>query len=65
MGLINQGYGNHKFRMTDMEKSIADCFHLPQYSGGYEELLHSFNKAKISSTKLTEAANSVKSNAMI
>jgi len=65
MGIITRGYGNHQFRMTGVEKTIVDCFHLPQYSGGYTELLHALNKARISSTKLTEAAKAVNNIAVI
>lgn len=65
MGIVTQGYGNHQFRMTQVEKTIVDCFHLPQYSGGYPELLHALNKAKLSSTKLAEAAKAVDNIAVI
>ncbi len=65
MGIITQGYGNHQFRMTNVEKTLVDCFHLPKYSGGYPELLHALNKAKISSVKLTEAAKAVNNIAVI
>jgi len=65
MGIVTQGYGNHQFRMTQVEKTIVDCFHLPQYSGGYPELLYALNKAKLSSTKLTEAAKAVDNIAVI
>lgn len=65
MGIITQGYGNHQFRMTGVEKTIVDCFHLPQYSGGFSELLYALNKAKISSTKLTESAKAVNNIAVI
>ncbi len=65
MGIITQGYGNHQFRMTGVEKTIVDCFHLPQYSGGFSELLYALNKAKISSIKLTESAKAVNNIAVI
>ncbi len=65
VGIITQGYGNHQFRMTGVEKTIVDCFHLPQYSGGYAELLYALNKAKVSSTKLTDAAKAVNNIAVI
>jgi predicted transcriptional regulator of viral defense system len=28
------GYGNERFRITGIEKTLLDCFDLPQYSGG-------------------------------
>lgn len=51
-GIMQMGFGNERFRVTDVEKTLLDCFDLPQYSGGYEELIRAFYEAKISSTKL-------------
>ncbi len=53
-GHIKSGYGNEAFYMTDVEKTLLDCFDLPQYSGGYEELIRALFSAKPSSTKLLE-----------
>jgi len=38
-GILNEGYGNHRYSITDIEKTIVDCFDLPKYSGGYAELI--------------------------
>ncbi|MDP8269195.1 MAG: hypothetical protein P9L97_10745 [Candidatus Tenebribacter davisii] len=51
-GMIQIGRGDHKFRITDLEKTIIDCFDLPAYSGGYDELIRSFIKTKLNTTKL-------------
>lgn len=51
-GIIQEGYGNHSYKMTDIEKTITDCFDLPQYSGGYEELIRAFYQAKLDSKKM-------------
>lgn len=51
-GIILQGYGSHQYQMTDIEKTIVDCFDLPQYSGGYAELIRAFASAKLSSEKM-------------
>lgn len=51
-GIMEMGYGNEMFRITDVEKTLLDCFDLPKYSGGYEELIRAFYKAKASSVKL-------------
>lgn len=51
-GIIQMGYGVERFRITDIEKTLLDCFDLPQYSGGYEELIRAFYNAKINSSKL-------------
>ncbi len=53
-GITMLGYGNDVFRITDTEKTLLDCFDLPQYSGGYEELIRAFYHAKVSSTRLFE-----------
>ena len=51
-GITKEGYGNHRFAMTDVEKTIVDCFDLPQYSGGYAELIRAFAHAKLSAEKM-------------
>mgnify|MGYP004701885503 CR=1 FL=1 len=38
--------------MTDVEKTIVDCFDLPQYSGGYAELIRAFSVAQLSGEKM-------------
>ncbi len=51
-GIIREGFGNNQYAMTDVEKTIVDCFDLPQYSGGYAELLRAFNQASLDPSKL-------------
>ena len=51
-GIIKQGYGNHSYPITDIEKTIVDCFDLPQYAGGYAELIRAFAQARLSSEKM-------------
>lgn len=51
-GIVKEGYGNHTYPITDLEKTIIDCFDLPQYSGGYEELIRAFATAEMSADKL-------------
>ncbi len=53
-GYKTYGYGNHQYKMTDIEKTIIDCFDLPQYSGGYPEIVKAFNKAKLSAHKMVK-----------
>lgn len=38
-GITWNGYGNLRFPITDIEKTIVDCFDQPQYSSGYTELI--------------------------
>ena len=51
-GFKTEGYGNHSYRITDLEKTILDCFDLPKYSGGYPEIIKAFYNAKLNSRKL-------------
>jgi len=53
-GSMQMGYGNEAFKVTDVEKTLLDCFYLPQYSGGYAELIRAFHSAKLSSVRLLE-----------
>jgi predicted transcriptional regulator of viral defense system len=51
-GIKKEGYGNHTYLITDVGKTIVDCFDLPQYSGGYPELIRAFSEAKLQSDKM-------------
>lgn len=51
-GIQINGYGNHIYRITDVEKTIVDCFDLPQYAGEFPKLIRSFYEAKLQSSKL-------------
>lgn len=59
-GIIKEGYGNHRYAVTDVEKTLVDCFDLPQHSGGYAELIRAFNEAKLSAEKMIEYSKAVK-----
>lgn len=58
-GVVREGYGNHSYRITGVEKTLADCFDLPQYSGGYAELIRAFDTAKPDAEKLIEACKAI------
>lgn len=58
-GIEKAGYGDHSYSITDVEKTIVDCFDLPQYSGGYAELIRAFANAKLSSEKMIKYCNAV------
>ena len=58
-GVVQEGYGNHSFRITTLEKTLADCFDLPQYSGGYAELLRAFVQAPVHSPQLIAACGAI------
>ncbi|MDR1652142.1 MAG: hypothetical protein LBS01_00550 [Prevotellaceae bacterium] len=65
IGIMYDGFGNYKFPLTDIEKTIIDCFDLPQYSGGFAELIRAFYRAKASSEKLINYCNEVNNIAVI
>jgi len=51
-GYKEVGYGNHKYKITDIEKTIVDCFDLPHLAGWYQEIIKAFNKVKINQKRL-------------
>lgn len=53
-GIVKQGYGSNAFFMTDVEKTIIDCFDLPQYSGGYAELIRAVADASLDAQKMID-----------
>lgn len=59
IGFKTIGYGNHQFRITDVEKTIVDCFDLPQYGGGYFEIIKAFNNAKLSAIKMVKYCKAI------
>lgn len=58
-GVVKEGFGNQAYYITDIEKTIVDCFDLPQYSGGYAELIRAFATTKLSSSKMIEYCEAV------
>ncbi|GHU95874.1 hypothetical protein FACS1894156_6140 [Bacteroidia bacterium] len=61
-GIVFNGYGNYKYPITDIEKTVVDCFDLPKYSGGFAELIRAFYNAKLNAAKLKnycEAVNNI------
>jgi predicted transcriptional regulator of viral defense system len=65
MGIIFSGYGNYKYPVTDIEKTVVDCFDLPQYSGGFAELIRAFYQAKLNAKKLIDYCDAVDNIAVI
>lgn len=64
-GIVYNGYGNYKYPITDIEKTIVDCFDLPQYSGGYAELIRAFHRAELNTEKLISYCDAVNNVAVI
>lgn len=62
LGIIKKGFGNHQYRITDVEKTIVDCFDIPRNAGGYDNLIKAFYRAPLSAEKLIaycEAAKNI------
>jgi predicted transcriptional regulator of viral defense system len=59
LGYKLEGYGNHQYKITDIEKTIVDCFDLPQYSGSYPELIKAFYNAKLSAQKMVKYCKAI------
>jgi predicted transcriptional regulator of viral defense system len=64
-GIVYNGYGNYKYTVTDLEKTMVDCFDLPQYSGGYAELIRAFHRAGLNAEKLINYCTAVDNTAVI
>lgn len=64
-GIIFNGYGNYKYPITDIEKTLVDCFNLPQYSGGFAELIRAFYSTRLNAKKLIDYCNIVDNIAII
>ncbi|MHC1702273.1 MAG: hypothetical protein AB9846_00055 [Tenuifilaceae bacterium] len=58
-GIVKEGYGSRSFRITDIEKTIVDCFDLPEHSGGLAELIRAFNSAKLNGEKMIDYCEAI------
>lgn len=65
IGIEKTGYGNHSFLITDKEKTIIDCFDLPQYAGEFPGVIKAFINNDWNEEKLIEYAKAVNNRAAI
>lgn len=63
-GITWNGFGNSTYPLTDVEKTIIDCFDLPQYSGGYAELIRALNHANLDATRMINYCKAVDNRAL-
>ncbi len=63
-GVVKQGFGNRSYCITDIEKTIVDCFDLPQYSGGYAELLRAVEQAQLNGEKMITYCKAINNKAV-
>jgi predicted transcriptional regulator of viral defense system len=59
VGVSTEGFGNHKYRITDKEKTLIDCFDLPHYSGGYSELIRAFGQSEPNQDKMIQYCQAI------
>jgi predicted transcriptional regulator of viral defense system len=64
-GITYNGFGNYKYPITDIEKTMVDCFDLTQYCGGYAELIRAFFQANMNVDNLISYCNSTNNIASI
>ncbi len=64
-GIEKMGYGNHSYFITDREKTIVDCFDLPQYAGEFPGVIRAFVNNQWDEEKLIEYAQAVDNRAAI
>ena len=65
IGITANGYGNLSYPISEVEKTITDCFDLPQYSGGFDNLVQAFSQAKLNGQKLIHYCRAVDNTAAI
>jgi len=65
IGVVNLGYGNHAFKVTDKEKTIVDCFDLPEYAGDFNWAMEAFVKNRWSQDLLIKYCSAVGNNAAV
>jgi predicted transcriptional regulator of viral defense system len=58
-GYKKVGYGNHQYNISDVEKTIVDCFDLPNYGGGYAEIIKAFNNANLNAKKMVRYCSAI------
>ncbi len=54
IGIVQEGYGDDSFSITDVEMTLVDCFDQPRYAGDFADLIKAFANAKITNNKLIE-----------
>ncbi len=53
-GYITEGVGNHKYRISNIERTIVDAFDKPKFSGGTAEIIKAFSRAEMDEDRLIE-----------
>lgn len=64
-GIEIAGYGNHSYKITDREKTIVDCFDLPQYGGEFPGIIRAFTTNSWDELKLINYSKKINNTAAI
>lgn len=64
-GIEMTGQDTHAFRITDREKTLVDCFDLPQYACEFFDLVKIFTRNHFDQHKLISYCNLINNNAVI
>lgn len=64
-GIENAGHGNHSYKITDKEKTLIDCFDLPEYGGEFPGIIRAFATNEWDEQKLIAYATKVNNIAAI
>lgn len=54
IGFIQEGYGDDRFALTNIEMTLIDCFDQPRYAGDFADLIKAFASANLTNNKLIE-----------
>lgn len=65
IGITANGYGNYRYNITNVDKTLVDCFDLPHYSGGFDGLVQAFAVANLNSQNLIEYCTAINNIAAI
>ncbi len=64
VGHQNQGFGNHTFLITDIEKTLIDCLDKPQFCGDFADLIRAVANWKPNENKLIEYCKNLNNKAV-
>ena len=57
IGIIQNGYGDNAYPLTNAETTLLDCFDQPRYAGDWPDLIRAFYQAKLNSNLLIAYAS--------
>lgn len=64
-GVIQVGYGDNIYSVTNIEMTFMDCFDQPRYAGDFADLIKAFANTKLRNNQLIEYAKAYNNIALI